>query len=199
MSIKIKILRLIKESFIAKRVRKNDLLLELFTPSNILNEDELKTKEDVINKIKNKDFTSDPQEFLNSLSASKHKEMLTDYSVSDLSKMKLFKVNGYNIGYALKRMENGGNDIVAVHNNEPTVKGIGEYLMRSAIENGGCFLDHFDTPALSNLYSRMGFEEISRDKFDPQYDPDSSFRNKYGEADVIYRVYKGCKNRFKIS
>jgi len=32
-----------------------------------------------------------------------------------------------------------------------------------------------------------------RDKFDAQYDQDGSFRNKYGESDVIYRKHKNCK------
>jgi len=32
-----------------------------------------------------------------------------------------------------------------------------------------------------------------RDKFDTQYDQDGSFRNKYGESDVIYRKHINCK------
>lgn len=132
----------------------------------------------------------DAKSFYNSLnSGSKHKEMLTDYNISELSKMKLFKLQNYNIGFALKQFENEGfTEIVAVHNNEKNIKGIGEILMKSAIKKGGRHLDHFDG-FLSGLYSKLGFQEYKRDAYDPQYDPDSSFANKYGKQDVIYRKF----------
>lgn len=72
------------------------------------------------------------------------------------------------------------------------IKNIGKELIQSAIKNGGCYLDHFDG-FLSNLYSSLGFVEYKRDKFDPQYDPENKFRDKYGESDVIYRVHKNCQ------
>jgi len=136
-----------------------------------------------------------PEEFYRSLNQSRHPDMLTHYSVSDLAQMKLFKVPGHDIGYALKKWKDGSfSEIVAVHNNEPTVKGLGKALVRSSIRNGGCILDHFEG-YLSDLYSSMGFEEFSRDLFDPQYDPTGSFRAKYGPADVIYRVLPRCKHK----
>lgn len=123
---------------------------------------------------------------------SKHKEMLTPYSTNELSKMKLYKLNGYNIGFALKKRDGGYKEIVAVHNNEPEIKNVGKELMKAAIKYGGCYLDHFDGH-LSAFYDSLGFEEYDRDKFDAQYDQDGSFRNKYGESDVIYRKLKNCK------
>lgn len=137
------------------------------------------------------------KEFYGSLyGGSKHPEMLTKYSASELGKMKLFKVPGYNIGYALKKWKDGKySEIVAVHNNEKDIKGVGTPLMKSAIKNGGCFLDHFDG-YLSNLYSKLGFVEYDRIKFDPKY-VNKEFEKKYGKADVIYRVHKSCKNRLK--
>lgn len=93
--------------------------------------------------------------------------MLTPYSVSDLSKMKLFKVPNYNIGFALKKFEDKGYiEIVAAHNNEPNIPKIGHELMTSAIKNGGRYLDHFDG-YLTSLYDGVGFVEYKRDKFDP--------------------------------
>jgi hypothetical protein len=65
-------------------------------------------------------------------------------------------------------------------------------LVKSAINNGGCYLDHFDG-YLSNIYQPLGFVEYDRYKFDPQYDKDGLFRKKYGEADVIFRKHKNCK------
>jgi hypothetical protein len=40
------------------------------------------------------------------------------------------------------------------------------------------------------FYSKHGFEEYKRDKFDPQYDPTGEFRKKYGPSDIIYRRYR---------
>lgn len=136
------------------------------------------------------DISTTPSEFKDSISKSKHKEMLSDYSLAELSQMKLYKVPGYNIGYVLKPLGNNEYDIVSVHNNEPDVKGIGEDLMLHAIKMGGTQLDHFDSDKLRDLYTKMGFEEYQRYEYDPQYDPDGSFANKYGKLDVVYRKLK---------
>lgn len=161
----------------------------------ILQEDaDSRTRQEVLDKIKNGDWETpqNARSFRDSMSKSKHKEMLTPYSAGELSKMRLFKLNGYNIGFALKKRDGKYNEIVAVHNNEPDIKNIGKELMRAAIDNGGCYLDHFDG-YLSQFYQSLGFEEYERDKFDPQYDEDETFRNKYGESDIIYRKHKNCK------
>jgi hypothetical protein len=144
---------------------------------------------DVIQDIKNDNWEQeDPTVFHASLNKSRHGAMLTPYSVSELSKMKLFKLSGYDIGFALKELNDEFQEIVGVFNNEPEVKGIGKELVKASIRNGGKYLDHFDG-YLSGLYQSLGFEEYKRDKFEPQYDEDGSFREKYGAADVIYRKY----------
>lgn len=148
---------------------------------------------DVLDKIRNNQWEpQNPQRFKEALSKSKHKEMLSDYSTSELGQMKLFKLEGYDIGFALKMFNGRYSEFVSLFNNEPEAKGIGKELVNAAVKNGGCYLDHFDG-YLSNLYQSLGFEEYKRDKFDPQYDQDGSFRSKYGEADVIYRKHKNCK------
>lgn len=170
--------------------------LKLVGDDRNLNEsDDTEERKEVLLHIKNNNFESDPKEFYESMKGSKHEEMLTPYTVSELSQMKLFKVPGYNIGYALKKKDdktNKYNEIVAVHNNEENIKRIGDELIQSAVKNGGCYLDHFDG-YLSNFYERNGFIEYNREKFDPKYDEDSSFRKKYGERDIIYRIHKSCK------
>ena len=146
----------------------------------------------VVDMIKNNAFIHPtPQEFYHSLIQSKHSSMLTPYTPEELSKMKLFKLPGYNIGFALKNFQqpNDFAEIVAVHNNEPEIKGIGRFLVQAAIRNGGKYLDHFDG-YLSQLYADNGFVEYKRDAYDPQYDEDGSFRKRYGAQDVIYRVHK---------
>jgi hypothetical protein len=70
-------------------------------------------------------------------------------------------------------------------------KNIGEILIQNAISNGACKLDHFDG-YLTNLYSKMGFVEVNREKYNPIYDPNGLFKKKYGESDVIYRIHRNC-------
>ncbi len=147
-----------------------------------------------LEKINNGKFEpQDAKRFKEALSKSKHEKMLTDYSESELNNMKLFKVEDLDIGFALKKSEQTGkhDEIVAVFNNEPSVSGVGNDLMKQAIRQGGCFLDHFDG-YLSSFYEKLGFVEYKRDEFDPQYDKDGSFRNKYGDSDVIYRKHTNC-------
>lgn len=121
----------------------------------------------------------------------KHPEMTTVYPVSDLSRMRLFKVDGANIGFAIKEKDGKMQEIVAVHNNEPATGGVGKLLMEKALAYGGCYLDHFDTGVLSGLYSSIGFEEYDKYNFDPQY-VSAEFIEKYGEADVIFRKHNKC-------
>lgn len=158
-----------------------------------LNERNEQKQQIVVNNIKSNRWEEpNPVSFKNALNKSKHKEMLTDYSTSELKSMKLYKLDGFDIGYALKLKDGRHSEIVAVFNNESDIKGIGNLLMASAISNGGCYLDHFDG-FLSNMYQSIGFEEYDRYEFDPQYDEDGAFRKKYGEADVIFRKHKSCK------
>lgn len=154
-------------------------------------EDGIPEREQVADAIRNDGWEEvTPDQFRKSLSSSKHKEMLSDYNASELAKMKLFKVPGFDIGFALKDHEGEPHsEIVAVHNNSP-IKGIGDDLVQAAVRNGGKYLDHFEG-MLDKLYSRNGFVEYKRDPYNPEYDPDGSFKNKYGPAAVVYRVYKG--------
>jgi hypothetical protein len=182
------------KNYYERLIQNNNRLTEIFTINEDVDVDVDKNQE-ALEKIKKGDFEpQDSNRFKTALNKSKHKEMLTDYSDSELSDMLLFKVNGLDIGFALKKSEQTGkhDEIVAVFNNEPNVRGVGDELIKQAIKNGGCYLDHFDG-FLSTIYSRLGFIEYKRDMFNPEYDKDSSFRKKYGEADVIYRKHKNCK------
>jgi len=171
----------------------NHLRNESLFKSGIDEGDDAK-REQVLNLIQNNQWEDqDPYSFYKSLKKSKHSLMLTDYSPAELSNMKLFKLKGYDIGFALKQFEDKGyKEIVAVHNNEPEVKNVGNQIMQAAIRNGGCYLDHFDG-FLSNLYGNMGFGEYKREKYNPKYDKNGEFKARYGEQPVIYRIYKNCK------
>lgn len=149
-------------------------------------------RSEVINAIQNKKFITDTKEFYKSYKQAKHSKMLTQYSESDFRKMHTYKLEGYNIGFALKKFGSYGySEIVAVHNAEPDIKAIGDYLIEAIIDTGGLYLDHFDG-MLSNLYSRAGFIEYKREAYNPEYDPDGSFAKEYGKPDIIYRRHKSA-------
>lgn len=154
-------------------------------------EDSVEGKEEVIQLMNSDSWENpSPSEFKQSLSKSKHSMMLSDYSESEFAKMKLFKLPGHDIGFALKDHEGEPfSEIVSVFNNSP-FRGIGDAMMQAAIRAGGKYLDHFDG-FLTDLYSRNGFVEYNRVPYDPQYDPNGEFKRKYGPVDVIYRVHKG--------
>lgn len=146
-------------------------------------------KQDVIDRLEKAEWDTDIKEFYKSFKKAKHSEMLTEYSLADFSKMKTFKLKNYNIGFALKKFQNKGySEIVAVHNAEPNIGGIGQALMKAIVKEGGLYLDHYDG-FLSDLYTKAGFVEYHRLKFDIQYST-KSFVDKYGEKDVIFRKYK---------
>lgn len=195
------IIKEVLENFVNERRSKLRQLdhgrgLNLFN-STLSEVDNQELRNHVLELIKNNEWEEpqDAQSFYNSLKQSKHQMMLTDYTPSELSKMKLFKLKNYNIGYALKQTQTGNYDEgVAVHNNEPEIKGIGNELVRSAINNGMCYGDHFDG-YLTPFYKNLGFVEIKREPYEPQYDPNSEFANKYGKADVIFMIHKNCLNK----
>lgn len=164
------------------------LMNEIFINENIM-DIKVNKRDEVLHLLEINNLETTPIEFLNSINKSKHKDMLSDYTIDELSNMKLFKVPNYNIGYALKYTIDG-IDIISVHNNEPEVRGIGDYLIKSAIRNGGNMLDHFDIEPLNNIYHNNNFIIYNIDKYDPKYDEGGKFARKYGELDVIYRKLK---------
>ena len=145
---------------------------------------------EVLELIKHNQFDRNPANFYKSFLKVKHPKMVTPYGEEDFMKMKTYKVKGYDIGFALKPFNDKGYaEIVAVHNSEPEIHGVGPALVDKAIEYGGKYLDHYDG-FLTGLYTKGGFVEYDREPFNPEYDEDGSFRELYGEPDIIYRHHK---------
>lgn len=96
----------------------------------------------------------DPQRFLASLNSSKRQSFLSPYSPEEFASMRLFKLEGFDIGFAVK----SDGDIVSVHNNAG-IRGAGQALMQAAIRNGGTKLDHFDG-FLTGFYEKNGFGKV---------------------------------------
>lgn len=161
---------------------------ETLTEDKVDNEESQKVKEMILSNhywIRNQ-----YEQFLESLNRSTRKPFLSKYTAEELKNhnVQTYQLNGYHIGYALKPDEDGV-DIISVHNNELNIKGVGDALIESAKANGGTKLDHYDG-FLSDLYSKHGFEEYDRYKWDDQYaDPNWDYE-RYGRPDVILRKLK---------
>lgn len=143
---------------------------------------------DVLNKINNDQYIrNDYESFLQEIGKNKRSSFLTPYTVDEFKNagVQTFQVPGYEIGFALKPMPEGDNDIISVHNNT-NIHGIGDALIDSAKRLGGTTLDHFDG-FLSDFYNKKGFKEYDRWKWDDQYAPTDWDYEKYGKPDVILR------------
>lgn len=163
------------------------LINELYE-NDSLNSEDNEERQKILNAINNDDYVrNDYDSFLTGLMHSKRNFFLTPYTAEDFKNdnVQTYQVNGYEIGFALKPMQNGDVDIISVHNNTG-IGGLGDALIQSAIRLGGTTLDHFDG-YLSDLYRKHGFEEYERYKWDDQYAPENWDYKKYGTPDVIMR------------
>ena len=192
------------------RLYYDDLLMQ-----DVVAEEVMESKDEVLEKLMRGSLETTPEEFLASVKASSRLEFMTPYTEEELSRIKLFKVEGFNIGFAVK--EDG--DIILVHNNEK-VGGIGRLLIEKAVENGGTKLDHFDG-FLTGFYRELGFILEYNEQFNDEWTPegwrfepvniddpttsiyaeeleaetdekiDAATRYKSGKPDVVYRtLYK---------
>lgn len=198
-----------EEDFELKYLRRHydDLLME-----DVVAEDVRESKDEVLQALTRGSLETTPEEFLASVKASTRVEYMTPYTVDDLAAFNLFKVEGFNIGFAVK--EDG--DIILVHNNAG-VGGIGRLLIEKAVQKGGKKLDHFDG-FLTGFYRGLGFELASNDPFADEWTPegwkfepvniddpstsiyaeelevdsetklDAAERYRSGKPDVVYRV-----------
>ena len=127
-----------------------------------LREADILDRQDVIEQIKAKDFDTRPEVFKESLDRackSVYGEYLVPRSLSALNRMKTYKVNDLNVGFALAPMKGaaGHCEIVAVHNASRYSR-LGSYLLNSAVELGGKYLECFGEYLGGKLYAGFGFE-----------------------------------------
>jgi hypothetical protein len=117
-----------------------------------------------------------PEAFKASLMKNARAGTLSDYSLDELGQMQLYKVKGFDAGYAIK----GGNELVNLYNSGgPDAKGAGPWLVLHAIEHGVTHGDHFHG-YLTRFYQRLGFKEVKREK---NWTP--------GGPDVVYIEWAG--------
>ena len=128
------------------------------------------------------------KDFIMCRDKSDFKAFFTPYTVKELREhgVETFKLKGYEIGFALVPLSDGGKDIVSVFNNEVEIKYIIDDLLEYAISKGGTNLDHYDTK-LSDMYARNGFVEYDRYKWNDKYMNPGWDKEKWGELDVVFR------------
>lgn len=138
---------------------------------------------DIIKQIKNYDFDTDPVDFKESLDyacSQIHGEYLSSRSLSSVQKLKTFKVHNINAGFALSKMKgaDGFCEIVAVHN-ASQYRGLGVYLLPTAVELGGRYLECFGDFLAPKLYAGYGFEV---------YDTIENVKMRNGKTSDLHRM-----------
>lgn len=178
----------------------------LYEDFDLLNEfnEELTAK--VIGLIENDDFIkNDFKNFIIARDRTNREGFITPYTEMEMIRegFETYQVRGFDIGFALHKLDDGNVDITSVFNNEKEVRNIGDYLLKAALKHGGTQLDHFEGK-LSDIYGRNGFKEYERYKWDDNYAPKNWNYEKYGRPDVVLRRHENYmkenikKNFFKI-
>ena len=178
----------------------------LYEDFDLLNEfnEELTAK--VIGLIENDDFIkNDFKNFIIARDRTNREGFITPYTEMEMIRegFETYQVRGFDIGFALHKLDDGNVDITSVFNNEKEVRNIGNYLLKAALKHGGTQLDHFEGK-LSDIYGRNGYKEYERYKWDDNYAPKNWNYEKYGRPDVVLRRHENYmkenikKNFFKI-
>lgn len=128
--------------------------------------------------------TVSPSEFVAARDKSSRINYLSPIKPDDLSGYKLFASRDRTVGVAVSPT----GDINNVFNNDGP-KGAGAKAVKVAIANGGVTLDCY-AGFLPMYYSKLGFEETSRVKFDPQYAPPKWNYAEQNSPDVVYMRLK---------
>jgi hypothetical protein len=113
----------------------------------------------LVNRIKGKDFDTDPEAFLQSLLMGYAAVDEDDEEYEIPQSVKTYKVKGQNAGFALSEMKgaDGYTEVIAVHNASPYPR-LGPVLLTAAIELGGGYLECVGEHLMRVLYKPLGFE-----------------------------------------
>ena len=125
-----------------------------------------------------------PEKFITARNKSTRASFLSPLAPGDLTDHRLFMNKDGTVGFALSK----DGDIQNVFNNSG-VKGAGANAVREAIKQGGKTLDCF-AGFLPAFYSKFGFEEYKRVKFDRRYAPKGWDYTSHGEPDIVYMRLK---------
>lgn len=116
------------------------------------------------------------------------KGYVTVYTEKEYEKMgaKIYLSEDKLSGFAIKP----DGELISVFS---SVRGRGNEIAKNAVLNGALHLDCYEHPVtrhLTELYSRYGFKEIKRLKWDDQYAPPGWDFEKNGRPDVVFMERK---------
>lgn len=97
------------------------------------------------------------EDFYRSAMSNKRKDLLMPHTLEEIeTNWQTFKAKGYNFGFALERK---GDEVWLhwLHNSEPSIKGIGKWLVEEAVRMGANHLFNINAPYLNELYESFGF------------------------------------------
>jgi hypothetical protein len=133
------------------------------------NDDDLKSKNhEELSKI-----------FIQERNKNKRVDFMSPLTLDNLKDCKILMINGGKTGCAIAP----DGDLQNVYNN--STKGEGSAIIKIAINNGAKKLDCFDG-FLPEYYSRFGFKEVERMKWNDDYAPANWDYSKYGRPDVVF-------------
>lgn len=123
--------------------------------------------------------------FLKARSSSSRAENLSEHSIEDLVKSRVFLSPDRNVGYMLSPE----GDLQNLFNNG-SVRGAGRTALVDAIQNGALTLDAY-TGHLTDLYAAHGFVGTGRVPFNREFAPAGWDYEKLGTPDIAFMAYKG--------
>jgi hypothetical protein len=127
--------------------------------------------------------------FVGARKKAKRQQFLTHYTPDEMTGFMIRMVPGKDAGYAIKP----DGDLINVFNATGEKKtGIGDLLIRDAIKNGAKKLDCYNG-FLVDFYTRHGFVEVGRDKWNEEYRPEG-WLDSDKTPDIIYMEYRGESN-----
>ena len=129
--------------------------------------------------LKSKNHEELSKIFIQERNKNKRVDFMSPLTVENLKDCKILMINEGKTGCAIAH----DGDLQNVYNN--SASGEGAKIIQFAIKNGAKKLDCFDN-FLPEYYSKFGFKEIRRMKWDDNYAPENWDYNKYGRPDVVF-------------
>jgi len=160
---------------------------------------DFKAERDLINNlILSKKLNFDPEIFFNSLEEAhkkiskkgiKYNRNLVKSGLNFLKSenIKTYKLEGFEIGFALKKKDDKFSEIIAMFN-ATNHSGIGYLLIESAISLGGNYLECYSEELMKKVYRQSGFEVI-------EMIPNVNLQDRSGDKETVYRMKLGSRKK----
>jgi len=101
--------------------------------------------------------------------------------------IKTYKLEGFDIGFALKKKDNEFLEIIAMFN-ASAHSGIGYLLIEAAISLGGKYLECYGEDLMKKIYRQSGFKVIDEI-------PNVSLPDDSGDKEIVYRMELGDRKK----